>query len=217
MGDRFRAAAAAMHVVHDKSLNLATYERLIHQAGGQGVRLLVLPEASLQGFLFHLNHGFDPGESEYHWENGEPVPGPSTEIIAGWAAQEEMHVVFGMMELVEHPATPVLHNSSVPVIRSPVALRSRERRDPPSRSGFRLRTPRRHHRRRWLGMDHRRRPQRHRARGSADGAGGGLPAAGGGRSGQPEPIPTISSGGCSFRNVAARALADDGRKAQRRR
>ena len=73
----------------------------------------MFPEVSLQGFLFHLDHRFDPEESQYHWENAEPVPGPSTEIIAGWTAEHEMYIIFGLMECVDHPATPVLHNSSV--------------------------------------------------------------------------------------------------------
>lgn len=113
MAERFTAAAAAMQVVHDKSLNLEKYRRFVDQAAAKDARLLVLPEASLQGFLFHIDHRFDPEESRYHWENAEAVPGPSTEIIADWAAENDMHIVFGLLERVDHPATPVLHNSSV--------------------------------------------------------------------------------------------------------
>lgn len=113
MADKFTAAAAAMQVVHDKSLNLEKYRWFVEQAASEGARLLVLPEASLQGFLFHIDHRFDPRESEYHWEHAETVPGPSTEIVANWAADEEMYIIFGLLERVDHPATPVLHNSSV--------------------------------------------------------------------------------------------------------
>ncbi len=113
MGERFLAAAAAMQVTHDKSQNLKKYQHFIGQAHAQGVRLLVLPEASLQGFLFHLDHHFDPQESRYHWENAEPIPGPSTNLVSDWAAEKDMYIVFGMFERVDHPATPVLHNSAV--------------------------------------------------------------------------------------------------------
>jgi predicted amidohydrolase len=113
MGAGFLAAVAAMQAVHDKAENLVKYEQLIAQAAAQGARLLVLPEASLQGFLFHLDHCFDPDESVYHWENAEPVPGPSTQVVAGWAAENDMVIVFGMLERVDLAATPILHNSAV--------------------------------------------------------------------------------------------------------
>lgn len=113
MADQFTVAAAALHVVHDKARNLETYRDIIERAAARNVRLLVLPEASLQGFLFHLDHRFDPQESQYHWENAEPVPGPSTERVADWAAEYDMYVIFGLFERVDHPATPVLYNSAV--------------------------------------------------------------------------------------------------------
>lgn len=113
MTEMFKAAAAAMQVVHDKGSNLQTYRQLVERAAEEGVRLLVLPEASLQGFLFHLDHRFDPAESQYHWDNAELVPGPSTEIVASWAGEHDMFIIFGLMERVDHPATPMLHNSSV--------------------------------------------------------------------------------------------------------
>jgi predicted amidohydrolase len=113
MGDTFVAAAAAMQVIHDKSLNLEKYRWFVEQAAADGARLLVLPEASLQGFLFHLDHCFDPQESCYHWEYAEPVPGPSTKLIADWAVEKELYIIFGLFERVDYADTPVLHNSSV--------------------------------------------------------------------------------------------------------
>jgi predicted amidohydrolase len=113
MGERFAVAAAAMQVMHNKSQNLKKYRQFVDQAAAEGVRLLVFPEVSLQGFLFHLDHHFDPQESLYHWENAEHVPGPSTEIIAEWANDRDMFIIFGMFERVDYPDTPVLYNSSV--------------------------------------------------------------------------------------------------------
>jgi predicted amidohydrolase len=109
----FRAAAAAMHVVHDKAANLEKIHRLIQQAAQEGVKLLTLPEGALQGFIFHPHRGFDPRESRYFWEQAETVPGPSTLQIAAWASQAEMYVAFGLWQRVDHPATPILHNSAV--------------------------------------------------------------------------------------------------------
>ena len=113
MNDTFVAAVAAMQVMHNKSSNLERYRWFIEQAAADGARLLVLPEVSLQGFLFHLDHCFDPQESEYHWENAESVPGPSTELVAGWAVEKELYVSFGLFERVDYADTPILYNSSV--------------------------------------------------------------------------------------------------------
>ena len=113
MGAGFRAAVAAMQVAHDKARNLERYRQMIHEAHTEGVRLLVFPEASLQGFLFHLDHRFDSEESEYHWEHAETVPGPSTEVMVELAGEHDMYVIFGLMERVDHPAAPVLQNSAV--------------------------------------------------------------------------------------------------------
>jgi predicted amidohydrolase len=112
-GDTFLAAAAALHVVHDKARNLEAHVRLIAEAAAAGVQLLVFPEASLAGFLFHLDHRFDPKESTYHWANAETVPGPSTDSLTRQAQTHDMYVIFGLLERVDHPATPVLYNSAV--------------------------------------------------------------------------------------------------------
>ena len=106
-------AVASVHVVHDKAYNLERFHEFIKQAANARAELLVLPEASLQGFLFQFNRGFDKEESLYHWENAESIPGESTNQIAEWAVQYQMYINFGMFERVEHPAYPVLYNSSV--------------------------------------------------------------------------------------------------------
>lgn len=112
MAESFVAAAAAMRAVHDKSLNLEHFREFIETAASNEARLLILPEASLQGFLFQLDGCYDPDEVTYHWENAESIPGPSTEVVASWAAEHQMTIVFGLLERVDHPAAPVLHNSS---------------------------------------------------------------------------------------------------------
>jgi predicted amidohydrolase len=112
MSDTFVAAVAAMQVMHDKSLNLEKYRWFLERAAADEADLLVLPEASLQGFLFRLDHCFDPQESRYHWENAEPVPGPSTELIASWAGEQDLHIIFGLFERVDYADTPLLYNSA---------------------------------------------------------------------------------------------------------
>lgn len=113
MATTFRGAAAALHVTHNRAANLERIRDVITRAAQGGVKLLVLPEGALQGFTFHTHHCFDPEETQYLWDNAEPIPGPSVQTIAGWAADHEMYVIFGMWERVERPAAPVLRNSAV--------------------------------------------------------------------------------------------------------
>jgi len=113
MTETFRAASVALHVQHHKTLNLAKMEQFISQAASDGVRLIVFPEGSLQGYIFHLDHHLDPKELEYLWQNAEEIPGPTTQLVSQWAAEHNMYIVFGMWEIAHHPATPVLHNTSV--------------------------------------------------------------------------------------------------------
>jgi predicted amidohydrolase len=109
----FRAAAAAIHVVHEKARNLAKIQQTIKTAAHEGVQLLTLPEGALQGFLFHADGRIDPEETSYLWQHAETIPGPSTNQISQWASEHKMFITMGLWERVDYPATPVLHNSSV--------------------------------------------------------------------------------------------------------
>lgn len=113
MTEKFRAAAAALHVIHNKEANLEKIQAVIGHAAEDGVRLLVLPEVVLQGPIFFRDHCFDPEESQYLWDRAETVPGPSAELIAERAAEHHMYVIFGMWERVDYPAAPVLRNSAL--------------------------------------------------------------------------------------------------------
>jgi len=111
----FLAAAVAMNVLHDREQNLQKIQDFMGQAAAQGARLVVFPEAAVQGFLFHVDTHFDPNEAQYHWQNAEHVPGPTTAQLTEWCAQHDLVVVVGLMERVDHPSLPVLHNSAVVV------------------------------------------------------------------------------------------------------
>lgn len=107
-----RAAAAALHIVHDKAQNLAKIRQTMETAVHAGVQLLVLPEGTLQGFMFHTDGRIDSEESRYLWQNAETIPGPSTVQIAQWAAEYEIFILLGLWERVEYRATPILYNSA---------------------------------------------------------------------------------------------------------
>jgi predicted amidohydrolase len=106
-------AVAAINVVHDTAKNLERYRAFIGEASAKGARLLVLPEQSLQGYLYHLNHEVSIDEANYHYDAAEPVPGPSTEKVAAMAREAGMYIVFGMTERVAVSSAGVLYNSAV--------------------------------------------------------------------------------------------------------
>jgi len=112
-GETVTLAVAAMNAVHDKAKNLARYASFIDEAAAQQARLLVLPEQSLQGYLYHLNHELSPEEANYLYETAEPVPGPSTEQVAKLARKAKMYVIFGMTERVGVSSSGILYNSAV--------------------------------------------------------------------------------------------------------
>ena len=112
-GENVVLAVAAMNAVHDTAKNIAKYASLIDQAAAQRARLLVLPEQSLQGYLYHLNHELSPDEANYLYDTAEPIPGPSTERIAKLARKAKMHVIFGMTERVGVSSSGILYNSAV--------------------------------------------------------------------------------------------------------
>ena len=101
MAESVIVAAAAMQVVHNRSRNLERFNALIRDAAAAEARLLVLPEGSLQGFIFRIDGSLTPDEAAYHHENAEHVPGPSTDLIAAWAQTANLFVVFGMFERAE--------------------------------------------------------------------------------------------------------------------
>ena len=89
VGDRDRGgvtiATVNMHAVYDKAVNRAKYIEFIELAGSRGADLVVLPELSLQGYLYQLTPDWTlPSEElEYHYANAEPVPGGcrSTQVM----------------------------------------------------------------------------------------------------------------------------------------
>ncbi|HUS81753.1 MAG TPA: carbon-nitrogen hydrolase family protein [Dehalococcoidia bacterium] len=111
--DTVTLAVAAMNAAHDTAKNLAKYASFIDEAAAQRARLLVLPEESLQGYLYHLNHELLPDEANYLYETAEPIPGPSTQHVAKLARKAGMYVIFGMTERVGVSSAGVLYNSAV--------------------------------------------------------------------------------------------------------
>src|SRR5438093_13175974 len=85
----------------DKRGNLDTIRSRMREAAGQGARLVVFPECALTGYCFESR--------EEAWPHAEPLPGPSTEILAKDCRALGVWAAVGMLEAV--PKTGQLFNA----------------------------------------------------------------------------------------------------------
>jgi predicted amidohydrolase len=104
-----KIATTAIVVKHDKQANAAKIVELAREAARESARLVVFPETALQGYMYGINHEVPAEELRYHYREAEPLDGPTVRSIADVAREEEMHLVFGMVEL----AGAVLYNTAV--------------------------------------------------------------------------------------------------------
>src|SRR5262245_29673646 len=93
---RFRAAVVqAASVLFDRDRSIEKAAELIRQAGGEGARLILLPEALIPGYPRGLSFGMVVGSRSpegrelwrTYWENAVEVPGPATDLL-GQAARD---------------------------------------------------------------------------------------------------------------------------------
>ena len=99
-------------VTGDKAATLEKLLRFVRDAAHQGCDLVVFPELALNAW------GECDGCSErgrpcdWHLEQAELVPGPSTEVVANVARELDIHVIFGMEER-DPVESETLYNSAV--------------------------------------------------------------------------------------------------------
>ena len=84
----------------DKSHNLAAIRNRLRQAADNGARLIAFPECILTGYCFT--------SKDEAWPHAEPVPGPSTEILARDCGELNVWAAVGMLE---RPGDRALFNS----------------------------------------------------------------------------------------------------------
>lgn len=89
----------------DKDYNLSQAERLIRVAAARGARIVCTPEVAVQGYpraSFPEGTSWDDPEIAKKREEilsaAEPIPGPSTEFLAGLARELGIWMVFGIDE-----------------------------------------------------------------------------------------------------------------------
>lgn len=106
-------AAANLRITHDKRRNMARFLEVIDEAAAKSAKLLVLPEAGLQGYAdFALGMGGKAAaeQKQYYFREAETIPGPATERIAAEARRHNMFIQLGLAETVLHGN--VIYNST---------------------------------------------------------------------------------------------------------
>src|SRR6516162_10067035 len=74
----------------EKSANLDAIGARLHEAAGKGARLVIFPECALTGYCFD--------SKAEAWPHAEPVPGPSTDLLARHCRELGAWAVVGMLE-----------------------------------------------------------------------------------------------------------------------
>src|ERR671933_2276355 len=99
-GCKLAVAAIQMSSTAEKSENLDAAETLIRGAASTGAELVMLPE--LWSCI---------GLEEVYAENAESIPGPTTEFLAGFARELDIHLLGGSI-LEREPGEERLFNTS---------------------------------------------------------------------------------------------------------
>lgn len=100
--------AVAAHFGRDVDRTLAKLPGIVEQARARGVDLLVLPDATIGGYLHDLYH---PGDGEL--PPAVHLDGPEVAAVAALAG--DMVVCVGIAEHAVHDGRPVRHNTAVAV------------------------------------------------------------------------------------------------------
>ncbi len=110
-----RVAAVQMQPeLLDLAGNLARVIDHTHRAAAREARLVVFPEIALSGYVV------TPDEAD---ALAQPVPGPATQAVAKACAEDDVHVVLGMLE---RDADGTLFNTAV--LLGPTGLLARYRK-----------------------------------------------------------------------------------------
>src|SRR6516162_5979007 len=95
------AVVQAAPVAFDREGTLQKVRALTAEAGGDGARLIVFPEAFVSGYPRGLDFGARVGSRtpegrelfRRYWESSVEVPGPCTEILASLAREAGAYLV----------------------------------------------------------------------------------------------------------------------------
>jgi len=113
MGNEITIATVCMNVTYNKSKNMEKYIKYINMAAEKGAKLIVFPEASLQGYLHNVKH-FKIEAVKYQYSNAEEIPnGISTQKLIEKAKEKDIYVIWGMTERALKEGIDKIFNTSV--------------------------------------------------------------------------------------------------------
>jgi nitrilase len=98
--------AQAASVLFDRDRSTEKAAGLIREAGGRGVRLVLLPEAFIPCYPRGLSFGMAVGSRskqgralwQIYWENAVDIPGPATEALGAAAREAGVFAAVGVIE-----------------------------------------------------------------------------------------------------------------------
>lgn len=101
-----KIATFAMKGTHDKQANLRNLLACLDQAADAGARLVVFPEISLQGYRDGISVDNQSELLKSVYAGAEDVPGgPSVVSLASRARERNLHLIYGLTERGDSPAT----------------------------------------------------------------------------------------------------------------
>jgi nitrilase len=100
------AVAQAGAVLFDREKSIEKAAGLLREAGGQGARLVLLPEAFVSGYPRGLSFGMVVGSRSsegralwrLYWESAVDIPGPETEVLGAAARECGLYAAVGVIE-----------------------------------------------------------------------------------------------------------------------
>ena len=99
-------------VMGDKAATLEKILGVVRDAAHQGCDLVVFPELALNAWGECADCAGQGSPCDWHLDQAEMIPGPSTDAVAEVARELDIHVIFGMEERdPERPGT--LYNAAV--------------------------------------------------------------------------------------------------------
>jgi len=107
------AAVQAMPVIFNKEATVAKTIELIGQAGAEGAKIILFPEAFVSGYPKGMMMGVRVGirtpegrkDFRCYYESAITIPGPETDLIGQAAAKAGAYVVIGVIEKEERTST----------------------------------------------------------------------------------------------------------------
>jgi nitrilase len=111
------AVVQAASVLFDREASLEKACRLTGEAGAQGARVILFPEAFIPGYPRGLSFGTVVGSRqpsgrriwERYWANSVPVPGPVTDALGEAARNAQAFLAVGVVERDTHSSGGTLY------------------------------------------------------------------------------------------------------------